>query len=153
MSAEQLRRGSPRDLIGALDLVYEAAMMGRLIAESDDMKDQEAAQLDAVDTVYDFASNHYEEIEDRYAEDTAFDAAICPPDLDLVKLREIPLDHPLNDAMLITLELAAQQCVEEEAGLTNRLSTALDLVGDFWARRGSEICAETISLKIPDGPA
>jgi len=152
MSAEQLRCRTPRDLIGAMDLVHEAAMMGRLIAESDDMKDQEAAQLDAVSTVFDFISNHYEEIEDRFAEDAAFDAAVSPPELDLTNLRETPLDHPLNDAILITLELAAQQCVEEETGLTNRLSTALDLVGDFWARRGSEICAKTDSLTISEGP-
>lgn len=153
MAADGTMTGSPRDLIGAIELVQEAAMMGRLIAESDEMQDQEAAQLDAVHTVFDFASNHHERIEDLYAEDAAFDPAYRAPELDLQDLREIPLDHPLNDAMLVTPELAAQQCVEEEAGLTDRLSTALDLVGDFWARRGSEICADTLTVSIGDGPA
>lgn len=139
------------DLIGAIEIVHEAAMAGRLIAESEDMLDQEAAQLDAVSTVFDFASNHHEELEGRFADDPVFDAARPAPELDLIALRETPLDHPLNDAMLVTLELAAQQCAEEEAGLTDRLSSALDLVGAFWARRGSEICDVTGS--IPDGPA
>jgi len=141
----------PRDLIGAFDLVYEAAMDGRLIAESDDMLDQEAAQLEAVNQVHDFLTNHHEEIEDRFCGDPELTGQAAPGELDLPALREIPIDHPLNDAILTTIELAAQQCTEED--LSAGLSDALDLVGAFWGRRGAEICAETLSLKIPDGPA
>jgi hypothetical protein len=139
-----------RDLIGAFELVHEAALMGRLIAESDEMLDQEAAQLEAVNLVGDFLTNHHEALEDRYGADPELDPARRPPELDLSGLREAPIDHPLNDAMLVTLELAAQQCTEEE--LTGRLSDALDLAGAFWGRRGAEICGETRSLTIPDGP-
>jgi hypothetical protein len=143
--------GAARDLIGAFDLVHEAAMEGRLIAESDDMLDQEAAQLEAVNQVYDFLTNHHEQIEDRFGADVEMTGAEAPAELDLGALREAPLDHPLNDAMLTTIELAAQQCTEE--GLTDALSDALDLVGAFWGRRGAEICEGTLSLTIPDGPA
>ena len=140
-----------RDLIAAFDLVHEAAMEGRLIAESDDMLDQEAAQLEAVSQVQDFLTNHHEEIEDRFGADPELTGAAAPTELDLPGLREVPLDHPLNEAMLVTIELAAQQCGEE--GLTSDLGEALDLVGAFWARRGSEICEGTLSVTIPDGPA
>lgn len=139
-----------RDLIAAFDLVHEAAMDGRLIAESDDMLDQEAAQLEAVNQVHDFLTNYHEEIEDRFGADVEMTGAEAPAELDLGALREAPLDHPLNDAMLTTIELAAQQCTEE--GLTDALSDALDLVGAFWARRGAEICSETLSVSVPDGP-
>lgn len=139
-----------RDLIAAFDLVHEAAMDGRLIAESDDMLDQEAAQLEAVNQVHDFLTNHHEEIEDRFGTDDEMTGAQAPAELDLCALREAPLDHPLNDAMLTTIELAAQQCTEDD--LTGRLSDALDLVGAFWARRGAEICSETLSVSVPDGP-
>lgn len=140
------------DLISDFETVHEAALMGRLIAESDDMLDQEAAQLEAINTVVDFLTNHHEEIEDRFSSDPAFDARTRPPELDLSVLRETPIDHPLNSAMLVTLELAAQQCLEEEAGLTAPLSDALDRVGDFWARNGGGICEETLSVSVPDGP-
>jgi hypothetical protein len=141
----------PRDLIGAFDLIHEAAMEGRLIAESDDMLDQEAAQLEAINQVYDFLTNYHEEIEDRFGADAEMTGDEAPAELDLTGLREAPIDHPMNDAMLTTIELAAQQCTEE--GLTSKLSDALDLVGAFWARRGADICADTLSLTIPDGPA
>lgn len=140
-----------RDLIGAFELVHEAAMEGRLIAESDDMLDQEAAQLEAVNQVHDFLANHHEQIEERFGADAELTGEEAPAGLDLSALREAPIDHPLNDDMLTTIELAAQQCTEE--GLTSKLSDALDLVGAFWARRGAEICSETLSLTIPDGPA
>lgn len=141
-----------RDLIGAFELVHDAALLGRLIAETEDMRDQEAAQLEAVSLVGDFLTNHHEALEARYGADPGLDPSHQPAELDLSALREAPVDHPLNDAMLVTIELAAQQCVEEE-GLTGPLSDALDLVGAFWGRRGAEICTETRSLTIPDGPA
>lgn len=140
------------DLIEAFETVHEAALTGRLIAESDDMLDQEAAQLEAINIVGDFLTNHHEEIEERFGSDPAFDAGARPPELDLTALREAPVDHPLNAAMLVTLELAAQQCMEEEAGLTAPLSAALNRVGDFWARNGDGICEGTLSVSIPDGP-
>jgi len=140
------------DLIGQFEIVHDAAMLGRLVAESDDMLDQEAAQLEAINLVGDFLSNHHEEIEDRFAADPAFEAGLRAPELDLPLLREAPIDHPLNAAILVTIELAAQQCGEEEAGLTAPLSEALDRVGDFWSRNGSVICDETLSVTIPDGP-
>ena len=139
-----------RDLIAAFDLVHEAAMDGRLIAESDDMLDQEAAQLEAVNQVYDFLTNHHEEVEDRFGQDPEFVGAEAPDELDLAALRESDVDHPLNEAMLVTIELAAQQCTEDD--LTGHLSDALDLVGAFWARRGAEICSATLSVSVPDGP-
>jgi hypothetical protein len=141
-----------RDLIGAFERVHDAALLGRLIAETEDMRDQEAAQLEAVSLVGDFLTNHHEELEDRYRADPVLDPSSPPPELDLSALREAPVDHPLNEAMLVTIELAAQQCVEEEEGLTGPLSDALDLVGAFWGRRGAEICSETRSFTIPDGP-
>lgn len=144
-------KGSGRDLIAAFDRVHEAAMEGRLIAESDDMVDQEAAQLEAVNQVHDFLTNHHEGIEDRFGGDPELTGAAPVGELDLAALRETPVDHPLNDAMLVTFELAAQQCTEEE--VSGELSAALDLVGAFWARRGAEICSETLSVTIPDGPA
>ncbi len=142
-----------RDLIGAFERVHDAALLGRLIAETEDMRDQEAAQLEAVNLVGDFLTNHHEELEDRYGADPELDQGFRPPELDLSALREAPVDHPLNDAMLVTIELAAQQCEEEEEGLTGPLSDALDLAGAFWGRRGAEVCAGTRSFTIPDGPA
>jgi hypothetical protein len=139
-----------RDLIAAFELVHEAAMEGRLIAESDDMLDQEAAQLEALNQVYDFLTNHYEGVEDRFGQDPELTGAEAPGELDLIALREAAVDHPLNEAMLTTIELAAQQCTDDD--LTGRLSAALDLVGAFWARRGAEICSETRSVSVPDGP-
>lgn len=139
-----------RDLITAFDLVHEAAMEGRLIAESDDMRDQEEAQLEAVNQVQDFLTNHHEELENRFGRDPELVGTEVPAELDLTALREAAVDHPLNEAMLVTIELAAQQCTDE--GLTSDLSEALDLVGAFWARRGSEICSETLSVSVPDGP-
>lgn len=139
-----------RDLITAFELVHEAAMEGRLIAESDEMLDQEAAQLEAVSQAHDFLTNHHEEIEDRFGRDPELVGAEAPGELDLTALREAAVDHPLNEAMLTTIELAAQQCTDDD--LTGRLSDALDLVGAFWARRGAEICSETRSVSIPDGP-
>jgi len=141
---------SRRDLIGAFELVHEAALMGRLIAESDDMLDQEAAQLEAVNLIGDFLTNHHEGLEELFGTDPEADPGVRPQELDLSALRDAPIDHPLNDAMLVTLELAAQQCTEEE--LTARLSDALDVAGAFWGRRGAEICAATLSVTIPDGP-
>ena len=139
-----------RDLIGAFELVHEAAMEGRLIAESDDMLDQEDAQLEAINQVYDFLTNHHEALEDRFPDDPELTGKAPLAELDLSALREAPVDHPLNAAMLTTIELAAQQCMEDD--LTRGLSDALDLVGAFWGRRGAEICSETLSLTIPDGP-
>jgi len=144
--------GERRDLIGAFELVHDAAGLGRLIAESDDMRDQEAAQLEAINLIGDFLTNHHEALEDRFGADPELDPAHRLEELDLSALREVPIDHPLNDAMLVTIELAAQQCVEEEEGLTAPLSDALDLVGAFWARRGAEICSRTLTLTPPDGP-
>lgn len=139
-----------RDLIAAFDLVHEAAMEGRLIAESDDMLDQEAAQLEAVNQVQDFLINHHEELENRFGRDPELVGTEVPGELDLAALREAAVDHPLNEAMLTTIELAAQQCADDD--LTGRLSDALDLVGAFWARRGAEVCSETLSVSVPDGP-
>jgi len=140
------------DLIAQFDIIHDAAMLGRLVAESDDMLDQEAAQLEAINVVGDFISNHHEAVEDRFANDPSFEVRARPPALDLDHLREVPIDHPLNAAILVTIELAAQQCHEEEAGLTAPLGEALDRVGDFWSRNGALICGETLSLTIPDGP-
>jgi len=150
MSPDDAKRET-RDLIGAFDLVHEAAMEGRIIAESDDMIDQEEAQLEAVNQVYDFLTNHHEQIEDKFRDDPEISGHLTPAELDLIGLREAPIDHPLNDAMLTTLELAAQQCTDE--GITENLSAALDLAGAFWARRGAEICEETLSVSLNEGPA
>lgn len=147
-----------RDLIAAFDLVQEAArdlmyavvIEGRIITEGDDGLRQETIRLEAINRVQDFLTNHHEEIEDRFGGDPYLTGRSSLAELDLGALRAAPVDHPLNAAMLITIELAARQCVEED--LTKGLRDALDLVGAFWSRRGAEICSETLSVSIPDGP-
>lgn len=140
-----------RDLIAAFDLLYEVAMNGRLIAEGHDMLHQEAAQLEAISQVHDFLANHHEEIEDRFGADPEMAEGAMLPELDLSALREVRIDHPLNDSMLITVELAARQCLEGDE--TPGLSDALDLVGAFWMRRGSGICDEVLSIPMPEDPS
>lgn len=131
-------------LTAAFEVVLEAARLGVLDSSDAEMQDQVADQVEAVNQVDDFISNHWEKLEDNFG---------MPEDIvevDLDALRALDVDHPLHQSMLTAIELSCQQ-YDEDLDHGGKLDHAINVAATFWQERGEEICRETITVGM-DAP-
>ena len=137
----------------ALEKMHSLADLGVLEDDDPGMADEIDRQRDAVDTVGDFISNHWEELDSTWGDRLPADGDPVAdfPFTDLSGIREIAEEtgHPLARAMAIAIELGSQQMTAFDEGEEAREAVRMSIA--FWEQAGRDICENTASIDI--GPA